>query len=582
MSFGPALRAFFITVAVAATGLAVAAQFMYPTALPFRVKIVDAHTWIVHPFENQPLPTQLKDGDRIDLATLDPATRDALAIVLMLGRLPEGHQYLLSVERDGMTARVPVTVGMNRLRGWDLLQSVLQGSTWLIMGIISLLLLWRGRDLAAFGLAAWAGSYVLGIAIVAFPAEGLPGLVICTVQQCCFVLARVGFFVMAAALARASLSRGALTAFGALFAALCLIGGALHVLAPLLLADGGSVEYMLPEYQLIHSWVYLVPVAMLALGYRRVEPEQRARLRWAIVSGSLLAVSVTLTNTVPAGNLLASVAADVFFSLTFVGMAYALLRHRVVDVSIVIDRTLVYGSMTALVVGVVAAVNSIALKVALPPGTGLLLQVVVPLSLGIVLGKVRAFMDRVVEQVFFRRKYQAEQALRAFAKRAGHIDQAGDLLQATAREVVRHTGTPAVAIYSAESEGFRRLGYAGQDIFPAALGNNDDAAVALKAEGAPMELQGLASALGPDGCVIPMLVLGNLRGLLVVKNRAGEHFGSDEKALLTQVARDVGAAWRILRARDNESLVAAMAAGTVPPKKAFAEAKKLSLGWAGG
>ena len=56
----------------------------------------------------------------------------------------------------------------------------------------------------------------------------------------------------------------------------------------------------------------------------------------------------------------------------------------------------------------------------------------------------------------------------------------------------------------------------------------------------------------------------------MVKNRPHEHFGSDEKQLLTQVAQAVGAAWRILRACENEFLVVAMAQGSIPPDNAFA------------
>lgn len=585
MSFGTGLRVFLSVVVAVVTAMGVASVFSNLAELPLHVKVVDAQTMVVHPYENQPLPAGLQDGDRIDLAALDQGAREALTIDILQGPLPLGHSYDLNIVRGGMVFRMPVTNASVKLSGWDLLQSILSAMTSIILGIIATLLLWRGRGAAAYGLIAWTVGYMVGTSFsfhAGIPSDGAVGVALVTSSQLCYVAARVGFYLMAAALVRTSLPARVQMIFHVVFTVLLLVGSVPHVFGPVLFAAGGSAEYMQTEYQLVYSWIYLVPAAMLALGYQRVEAGQRARLRWAITCAVTLAVSVTLTNTVPPGNLASEVTALVTFMFTFIGMAYALLRHRVVDVSIVIDRTLVYGSMTALVVGVVAAVNTLALRAALPPGAGLLLQVVVPFSLGIVLGKVRVLMDMVVEQVFFRKKYRAEQALRAFAKRAGHIDQAGDLLQATARELVRHTGTPAVAIYSAESEGFRRLGHAGEDAYPATLGNNDDAAVAIRAEALVTELQGLSSALGADGCVIPMLVLGNLRGLLVVKNRVGEHFGSDEKALLTQVAKDVGAAWRILRARDNEALVAAMAAGAVQPKEAFAEARKLSLGWAGG
>ena len=578
---GKTLRVFLCALVATVAAGGVISVFTYLSELPLHVKLVDAQTMMVHPYEDQPLPAGLQDGDQIDLTVLNRDARAALVIDILQSKLPTGRHYDLAIVRDGAVSHAVVTTAPFTLQGWDLFQSVMSALTSLVLGVIAMLLLWRGRDAAAYGLIVWTVGYLVGTVSSGAPADGALGVFLATFSQICYVAARVGFYVAAAALVRASLPARTRSIFHLVFTVMLLIGSLPHTFGPVLFAAGGTAEYMLTKYQLVYSWVYLVPAVMLALGYRRVKAAQRARLRWAIVCGITLAASVTMNNTIPPGYLVSEVAALVLFQFTFVGMAYALLRHRVVDVSIVIDRTLVYGSMTALVVGVVAAVNSVALRLALPPGTGLLLQVVVPLSLGIVLGKVRAFMDRIVEQVFFRRKFQAEQSLRAFAKRAGHIDQVGDLLEATARELQRHTGTPAVAIYSAESDGFKRLRQAGEEVFPTELGNNDDAAVALRADAQATDLQSLASALGADGCVIPMRVLGNLRGLLVVKNRAGEHFGSDEKALLTQVAQDVGAAWRILRARDNEALVAAMAAGTVQAKKAFAEAKKLSLGWVG-
>jgi hypothetical protein len=76
-----------------------------------------------------------------------------------------------------------------------------------------------------------------------------------------------------------------------------------------------------------------------------------------------------------------------------------------------------------------------------------------------------------------------------------------------------------------------------------------------------------------------MTVLGTLRGVIVCRNRPHERYGSDERQLLAQVASDVGAAWRILRARDNEEIVVALATGAMPQKKLKEKAKALTLAW---
>lgn len=556
-----------------------ASYFTFLTSPPVWLTVADAHTLVVHPREDLPLPAPLVDGDRVDVGALDADARMSLAIDYELGRLPLGHPFTLALERSGSTLAVPVTIVPFKLGGWTLFSSVVSTFTTSLLGLLTLLLVWRGHDRAAVGMAIWAGAYLIGI-VGGLPVQGTGGVLLDAFQQLCYVGARVGFYLMADALVARSFASRTRLYFGLVFAVLLVGGSAPHVLGPLVFAFAGDATYLRPEYQLVYSWVYAVPALMLALSYGQAPAPERIRLRWAIASAVTLMASVTLTNTIAPGLLIAQVTATFLFMLPFVGMAYALLRHRVVDVSIVIDRALVYGLVTTLVVGVVAAVNSVVLREALPPGAGLALQVIVPLALGIVLGRVRAYLDRFVERVFFRRKYLSEKALKAFARHAGHVGSIPKLLDAAVREIARHTGTPALAIYSAEAGDWRRLAQSDGAGFPEALDGDDAALVAVRAELKPVELGVLASALGRDGCLFPMRVLGNLRGAVVLRNRPGENYGSDEKRLIAQVAREVGAAWRILRARENEALVVAMAAGAVAPKAAFAEAKRLSRAWA--
>lgn len=100
--------------------------------------------------------------------------------------------------------------------------------------------------------------------------------------------------------------------------------------------------------------------------------------------------------------------------------------------------------------------------------------------------------------------------------------------------------------------------------------------MALRTDHETVEVPEVGSALPGDGCLFPMIVLGNLRGALVCRNRPGEHYAPDERVLLTQVAGDVGAALRILRARDNESIVAELLTGKVSAQKLRQKARGLA------
>lgn len=549
--------------------------------LPFDIVQFESRTMTVAPMPGIAFPTGLKPGEQIDFPSQDSATRAAIAANSEYN-LERGSTYTLMVHRPQGDVRIPVTTVPVPMNVAAVVPQVTVNLADLLFGAIALLLLWRGEGRAALGLALYCTSYLIGDASSNAPLAGVWAFAMICVAIIGYAGARVGFYLMADALVGErllpSMRQLAHWVFFLLLAAV--LSMRLGAYTQFVLT--GSAEFLAPVYSIPFSAIYLVPIAVLIIGYWRVESAMRVRLRWVLVGVAALLVTVTLHNADVEPSLFVQLVYNGFYALSIIAMTYAILRHRVVTVSIFIDRALVYGLMTTLVVGVVAAVNSLALRLALPTGASLLLQVIVPLSLGIALGRVRTLLNRVVEQVFFRHKYLSDQALRDFAGRAGYIDKAMDLLDATIREVSRHARATAVAIYSAEPEGFRCLRQSGAGAFPAELGSNDDAVVALKARREAVDLQRLASALDTDSYVFPMYVLGNLRGLLVVKNRPHEHYGSDEKALLAHVAQAVGAAWRILRARDNEALVTAMASGGVPPDTAFAEARRLALAWVGG
>lgn len=581
------MRRYLLLIPLTALALAAVTYFwvlsFHTVALPFTVTVTDANTGVITPMRGAALPDGIEVGDEMDLSALGPDARSAVATVTFLSighHLPLGAGYDFVLRHDGESRHVAVkTVELApilsvRWFGW------LTSLATTLFSITGLLAMWRGRDRAAAAMAVWMFTNVFALALLDFPADGLHGVLLVSFAGLLFLMSRVGFYIMLETMAGSALTSRARTFFRAALALLLLVGLSTLPSAALIYYLTGWAGLLKPIYSLVVTLSYLPPLVLLAFVYHKSESSRRLRLRWTLWGSAFLVFGIAVDDTVifgfPASYIVGFVAALV----GNVCFLYAVLRHRVVTLSVAVNRTLVYGSVTALVVGVIAAVNNLALKFALPAGAGLALQVIVPLALGIVLSKLRTLMDKLVEQVFFRGRYLTEQSLRGFARRAGHIDGAQDLIAATVREVTRHLGVSAAAIYSAETQGFRCMQQAGDGAYPASLGNNDDAVVAIRAEGTVTDLDRLSSALGTDSCVLPMLVLGNLRGLLVVRNRPGEHFGADEKTLLAEVAQEVGAAWRILRARENEALVLSLADGQLKTLKAARDrARALTLAW---
>ena len=568
-----------ITVIAMIAATYVAWEGFHLQRLPFLHTVVDAHTAVIDPIPGVDLPAGLQAGDKVDLTALDPHSRYGIFALAK----PAGTTYEFVIRHpDGSRVMLPVTaVDMSgvqyfQVRAWSLLCTTLLGVC------IGLLMLWRGRDLAAQGAALWMLSFLVGNAFSRLILDSGPLFLTVQLTGLCFhLLARVGFYILIEAMVEKLLSPRARIVFRALFA-ICLViaameGTALFAAYPLI----GWAAPLVPKYGYLITASFFPPALMLIWSYGLADRGERLRLRWVIWSTAATVFAILLTNTPVLGPQATSLAATVFASLGQLGFLYAVLRHRILDLAVLIDRTLVYGGVTSLVVGIIAAMNSLALRATLGESTGLLLQIIVPLALGIVLGRVRTYMDMLVERVFFRRRYLAERSLKRFAQGCGHIREIGHLFAAAVQEVSRSTGSPSVAIYVPVSTGYRRVQQAGASVFPAEVDGDDPALVAVRAERSYVDLSTLVNTVGTEGCVFPMTVLGVEHGVLVCANRPGEQYPSDERTLLAKVASDVGAAWRILKSRENEDFVRGVASGQIKPKNVKTLARKLELAWSG-
>lgn len=105
---------------------------------------------------------------------------------------------------------------------------------------------------------------------------------------------------------------------------------------------------------------YLLALASVIDRFRHATGDESAQLKWFVYSGVLIALAVlygTFTSvTGGAQSDLAQVAIHAaFFALPF-AIAIAVLRYHLYDIDLIINRTLVYGSLTAILGAVYAAV----------------------------------------------------------------------------------------------------------------------------------------------------------------------------------------------------------------------------------
>ncbi len=544
------------------------------SGLPFSIHIVDARTAVIEPIPGASLPSTLKAGDQIDLATQPRSTRIAISKVQFASILPQ-HTYKFLIRRGGTVITVPVTsVNLSTVTGVRWFQWAFLCYYVLLSGI-ALLALWRGRDRASSGLALWAIAFLAGITGSVTPVDGMPWLSVLLGTVVFYLLARIGFYVLVESMVGTALTTRTRALWRGGFLLLLGVGAIQALGGPLVFVATGWAELLRSQYGFAFTASYLVPVALLVASYRRAERVRHLRLRWMLWGSAAFVTAIFLTNSPILGFPASLIAYSFMFVIAMAGFLYAVLRHRVVDVSVFIDRTLVYGGMTALVVGILAAVNSLVEHAALGTNASLLVQVIVPLALGIVLSRVRLYLDRIVEQVFFRRKYLAEKALRRFARHCAGYENTQDLLAAAAQIIYEKLGTPGVALYLRKGGQYAAAGQQGDISYPKSVKTDDAAFAAARSGVKDIDLSELHSALGSDGYVFPM----GAQAMLVCANRPEEHYAAEEHKLLTQVARQVGAALLAINAREDRDFVRSLARGTLDPATVRDQALRLETTW---
>ncbi len=183
----------------------------------------------------------------------------------------------------------------------------------------------------------------------------------------------------------------------------------------------------------------------LIVRFRRSHGDERQQIKWLALAGAVAVVTIVVA-TVSYDRLGAGVANSLMM-LAVMGLpaaaGIAILRYRLYDIDVVINRTLVYGALTALLAGTYLG-SVLVLQLALDTvtqGSGL---AVAGSTLGTaaLVRPARARIQSVVDRRFFRRKYDAAQTLTEFGTRLrNQVDL--EAPQSDLRSVVTGTMQPA-------------------------------------------------------------------------------------------------------------------------------------------
>lgn len=290
----------------------------------------------------------------------------------------------------------------------------------------------------------------------------------------------------------------------------------------------------------------LLALLCAVLAIRDSRGAERQRIAWA--TGSLAVLFLfgvaSVHKFVISDPLLYYDILNVGWFVAPLGLLYSLLSRRLLDVGFVLNRAAVFTAVSLVVVGLFTlaewalggwlhSANRI---------TNVAVSAALALSLGLSLHQIHSRVDRVVDNVFFRKRHEDQRALMQFAREATFITDAETVLERASKTIEEHADASRVnfALY----DGVDRYG---------GIAENDPALVTLRASHEVVDLNTVDTAVNGE-FAYPMLARGRLVGALVLgPKRNGESYAPDESSAIAQVAHGVGVVLDLLGARDAKS-----------------------------
>lgn len=265
-------------------------------------------------------------------------------------------------------------------------------------------------------------------------------------------------------------------------------------------------------------------IASIIVRFRSVTGIERAQLKWLAVAGIVVIVGNILGSIPwwlwgdnPVTRELSIVMTDITVVTIVMATGVAILRYRLWDIHIFVNRTLVYGSLTALVIGLYVVIVG-SLGMLLQTGGSLLISLLGTGIIAVLFQPLRERLQRGVNRLMYGERDDPYAVLGRLSEQLEVVAASQSVLPTIVKTVAEALKLPYVAI---------------------ALKEGDQFSIAAEYSRSPM-----AISQDKDGMkILPLIYqLETIGQLLLVPRASGEAFSQTDRRLLETIARQAGVA----------------------------------------
>ncbi len=251
-------------------------------------------------------------------------------------------------------------------------------------------------------------------------------------------------------------------------------------------------------------------LASLVVRFRRARGQERQQLKWFLLGCVLFTIPFSLHGPVP--NEIQQLATFLLWPALPISIAIAMLKYRLYDIDLVINKSLVFGSLavfiTAVYVGIVVGIGTLLGSAGRP---NLALSIAATAIVAVAFQPVRERVQRIANRLVYGKRATPYEVMADFSDRMAGVLSADEVLPRMAEAAARGVGAKATRIRLFLPDGSGRL-----VSWP----------VGLEADHFDR--------------VLPVLYRGDAMGEIAVAKAMGEPITPAEGKLLTDLAAQAG------------------------------------------